>query len=404
MLGTHEGTFPREVWEEIYAFLILNLDHLVKVASLALERSRLGNHTLQMSTALITAGTVLPELPRADAYLDLGLRVMRACFAANVLPDGGTRELGPSYNHFIARLYLEAQLNCELNGHAGIEGLHASLIRQYEWLAAMAREDGTTLPFSDAYVMDGAADVRRMAALIPFTPSELPASRYLPNSGHAILRRGAWELAIDAQETVGGHQHHGRIQPVLRYAGEDILVDSGCCNYDRADLYDWMASADAHSVVFCEELPEDFRLYNTRVTHCSTEDTTLTAVYTYQSGEDTYTWERTATLYPDRVELCDRVSASRPLAFTGHWYMPGRPTAMAEDGDSARLHYRRRGTVAKQEVAGGYVTLTSSMPLVLTPAVGIGADRHTVQNACLSWRAVADALTVTTVIAFTPVE
>ena len=398
MLTTYENVFSKEVFAEIYDFLVLNLDHLAKVASHAIEKNMLGNHTLQMASALITAGTVLPELPASAEYYNIGCRVMKLCFDANVLSDGGTREMGPSYNHFIARLYLEAQKNCELNGYEGIAGLHDSLIRQYQWLASVATRKGMSLPLSDAYVMDSHADVARMARLIPFEPDFSKKSVYLPESGHLYLRCGEWELALDAQDSVGGHQHFGRIQPILSYADEAILVDSGCCNYDRGNLYSFLCSSKAHSVISAEEIPDNKNLYSVKVTEFNAELATATAELQAVSGEDSYTWRRTVSLTDDCVYITDTVNANRPLSFVGRFYLEGRPTAMTDAPEEKLITYNTCGHIAKQRLSHGTLTLTSSEQMKLEMAVGMDKNDSLTQNACLVWHADGDSLCVSTKI------
>jgi hypothetical protein len=324
---------------------------------------------------------------------------MAACFERNVLADGGTREMGPSYNHFIARLYLEGERHCALNGYESFAGLYDSLVRQYEWLDAMADRNGYTHLLSDGYRMDARADVSRCAALLGFTPREKPASLLLPESGHAVLRRGEWELTVDAQDSVGGHQHFGRIQPLLSYGQHKILVDTGCPNYDRGDFYRYAMTAEAHSVVCCDAFPDRKDVYGVRVVDFLPEIPSLTVEVTAENGQDRYVWRRTLALSDTELTVTDRVRASRPLDFYGQWYMPGRATVLSDGTAEGGVCYKAHGTVVKQALDGATVTLTSSLPLTLTPAVGMGEDMRITQNARLTWRHTGDDFTVTTRIA-----
>lgn len=400
MLGTHEDAFSKETWKQIYDFLELNLNHLCEEAQSALERSILGNHTLQMATALISAGTIFVEFDKAREYYEAGIKVMKACYDANVLPDGGTRETGPSYNHFIARLYLEAQKNCELNGYPGIDGLHESLIRQYQYLATIATKTGDSLLFSDAYRMDAHKDVKDMAKLIPFTPDFIKKSVLLNNSGYLFLRNNRWELAVDAQKSFGGHQHYGRIQPVLWRNGEEILVDSGCCNYDRGDFYFWLMSADAHSVVACDFFPDKPEIYDVDIADFNQEENSVEVRVKATLNQDWYVWTRKIIMKDETVDFIDEVSASREFPFYGYWYLASRPTVLTNDTTGAIEKYCNTGFIAKQRLNEGVLTVTSDVPMSLQRMPMMSTSNNLSYSERITWRSETKRIKVHTIFSY----
>lgn len=401
MLGSHPGAFTREEWAELYAFLDLNLSHLVADGRRSLQKGLLGNHTLQMGSALVSGGIEFAELPRAREYFSAGMDILRACFEKNVMPDGGTREVGPSYNHFIARLYLEAQKNCELNAYPELPGLHDSVIRQYQWLAAVARRDGRALRLSDAYGMDAHADVRRMAEIFPFTPDFSKRSVRMQPSEYILLRNPHWELALDAMPFYGGHQHYGRIQPLLWKDGEEILTDTGCCNYDRYDLYVWGMTAEAHSVVTCPELPLYTSSYDVRVLRFSAEENRVTARMRVSCGDRSYVWTRSVALGETGAEFTDHVEATGVMTFQGRWYLPGRPTALSE-GSAAQgcsvpgAIYITEGRVARQSLAHGPLVVESSLPMRLDRTAAMDDENRPAFLARLTWTHTGRDFTVRT--------
>ena len=405
MLATHQDVFNKEIWAEIYDFLELNLTHLCQEAQSALQKSILGNHTLQMSTALISAGTIFAELDNAQEYYQTGITVMKACYDACVFADGGTRETGPSYNHFIARLYLEAQKNCELNGYEGIVGLHESLIRQYQWLATIATKTGDSLLFSDAYRMDAHKDVQDMAKLIPFEPDFTKKSVVLPDSGYAFLRNHHWELALDAQKSFGWHQHFGRIQPLLWRNGEEILVDSGCCNYDRGDFYYWLMSADAHSVVSCDCFPNNPKLYDVRICEFNERENSVVVKVKATYNEDWYVWTRKIILKEEEVSFVDKVFANKAFPFYGHWYLANRPTALANDTQTENIEdYNDNGYLAKQRLQKGVLTVTSNVPLRLDRTPSMSKDNCLSYNERLTWREETNSIEVYTSFSYKEIK
>ena len=362
LLGSHPDAFTRDEWKEIYEFIDLNLFHLASEGDFDRTVRRLGNHTLQMASALISGGILFAELPRAREYFERGIDIMTACFHANVMPDGGTREVGPSYNHFIARLYLEAQKHCELNGYPEIDGLHDSVIRQYQWLATVANKAGRSLRLSDAYGMDAHADVRLMGEIYPFEADFSKKSVWLKDSGYIMLRNTRSEMAIDAMRFFGGHQHYGRIQPLLWADGEEVLTDTGCCNYDRGDLYVWGMTAEAHSVITCDAFPLYTSKYDVEVLSFDGDANTVTACMTVSYEDRSYTWTRTIALYEDGADFTDSIEADEEYAFKGRWYLPERATAMEEYSGAASpllsgAGYFPMGHVARQRLGSGSVTV-----------------------------------------------
>ena len=359
-LGTpeSESPFTKEEWKYIYDFLDLNLSHLMLETTESFHKNRTGNHTLQMGSALCSAGVLMPELPRAYEYLCRGCEVVAFCHRATIFPDGGSREASPSYSHFIARLYLEAELHLERNGYPQIAGLHDSLIRQYQWLAAMSTREGRNLRFSDSYGMDAHADIRRMAKLLDFEPDFTKKSVLMGDTGIFMLRSGRFELAVDAMKFYGGHQHSGRIAPILNVQGENVLCDTGCVNYDLSDLYPWVMSEEAHSVVTAG-FPFRGDKREVKLLSFDADNNTAKAEMSVTYGNKSYKWTRCFALTDSALSVDDYVSASGIMDFTGYWYLGSRATIID------------RSYTARQILSCGTLELRSTQPLTLdrTPAL-----------------------------------
>lgn len=402
MLGTYDDAFTKEEWKEIYDFIILNLSHLVEESIYSLSAHHLGNHTLQMGCALMTAGIMFAEFPDAETYYQQGFKVMEACYRENVMPDGGTKEVGPSYNHFIARMYLEAQKSCELNGYREIEGLHDSVIRQYQWLYTIATKTGRALRFDDAYGMDAHADVERMAEIYPFEIDRTKTSIWKKDSGYVLLRNENCEIAIDAMRFFGGHQHYGRIQPMFWYKGEEILTDTGCCNYDRTDLYAWSMVAESHSVVESPDFPVYQSSYDVKVLDFNPESNTFKASVTVSFENRSYTWTRKIALLEDGVEFHDTVTASEAFTFHGRWYLPARQTSLTEGklitGSVIPGDFINEGFGCLQRLKDGFVSLKSSELLSIGRTPSFDDNNRLNYNECLTWTRKEKDFSVTTTI------
>ncbi len=360
LLGTEGGdALSCEEWNFVYHLIELSLDHLVLECENAIACNRYGNHVLQMGSVLTSAGILFSEFPNAEEYTAEGRKTVRYCHENAIFADGGSNESSPSYSHFIARLYLEAEKHCELNDYPEIPGLHESIIRQYQWLATTALRCGKNLRTSDSYSLDAHADIRRMSKVVPFTPSFEKKSVWMRNSGFVMLRNDRFEVALDAMSFFGGHQHCGRLQPLLWINGEEVLADTGCYSYDFWDFYAWTMTAEAHSVVCCTAFPERDYEQKIEVIDFNAEHNRVTAKITAKYENLSYEWTRTLTLNDCALEIDDHVSASQQLAFCGRWYL-GKHSVDLE------------GTqVARQLLKGGILELSSTMPFQLdrTPAL-----------------------------------
>ncbi len=61
-------------------------------------------------------------------------------------------------------------------------------------------------------------------------------------------------LYVDAMPLNRGHQHLGRPQIILYRGNYPIIVDAGCCSYDRWELYLNLREAKMHNVIYSPEI------------------------------------------------------------------------------------------------------------------------------------------------------
>ncbi len=322
-----DAPFSAEDWRYLTDFIRLHADHLLEESKDRLERRHAQNHVLQIGVALIMAGALFPELERAGEYIRYGRETVRMNMERAIFPDGGSDEDSPSYSHFIARLYLEAYLLLENNGLEPVPGLRESVLRQYEWLRVTMAPDGEAPRISDSYGLDARADLARVSRLIPIRTHEERGDVLLPDSRVAVLRRGRLTLLADAMDYRRGHQHAGRPQILLWYGTDPILVDGGCCSYDRWELYLPLMTAAYHNVI---RVPGP---------HDSRENTIRTfldasrmeeGILRFGADVDTaagasYRWERELTVSGDGKTLilsdrAEQTSDGEPLPFESNLY------------------------------------------------------------------------------------
>jgi len=248
-----EKAFDEAKWNFIYKVIEKHADHLLEEAAYHEKKGDAQNHVLQVGAALIYVGCLFPEFKNALEYIRLGKIIVKQNLDGSIFDDGGNNEGSPSYSHFIARLYFDSYMLLENNGYEPIGGVKESTKKQYELLYQMSNSLGQTVTFNDCYVMDAHKDIEIIESVSDIKIDKNKKSVAFDESGFAVLRKGDYEVFVDAMPQRGWHQHSGKPNIQIFFKGEPILVDSGACNYDRRMFRQYLTTAPAHNVVFVEE-------------------------------------------------------------------------------------------------------------------------------------------------------
>lgn len=324
-----QGTddLSREDWEFIYTCVKTHVDHMTDEGERYLEITEPDNHRLQIGTALILYGALFPEMFDQEKLLRIGKGLVEINMKKSIFDDGCNNEDSMSYSHFIARLYLEAELVLEKNGFETVEGCKESIQKQYEFLYKFSTRQGKTVQFGDSYVFDAEKDVEFINSFYPLTFKREKKTELFASSRMAVLRNARFEVFIDAMDMTEWHQHFGRPQFIVFCDGLPMVVDSGSVNYDRGYFRRRLNSEKGHSVIYSPSIPltrqpsnetlavEDFK---------DLEDEKLLTVSNTVTGSDgtSYKWLRTFRLFEDRLEIIDTVNASKPLNFVSQLFLP----------------------------------------------------------------------------------
>lgn len=306
-------------WERIYEAIALHADHVLGEARDQLEEDRdfRGNHFLQKGVALLYAGILLPGLVDPGC-IDVGRRIVWEQMENEITSDGASVEASPSYSHFIARLFLEAHLLLQHNGLDPVPGLEDSIRRQYSYLSVIRAPSGKTLQLSDSYAMDATADIELVSHLADVPGPKKVETRCFERSGFCVLRAGRFCVYVDATP-VGLWHHHGGKPNVLAYVdGRPLLVDSGCCNYDRLIRDDRLVTDPAHNCVVVDEPPltqrdRDLAEMEIRNFEESPEGATVTVLTRHETEDLRIEWTRTVRVRDAELEVRDRLESSRPV-------------------------------------------------------------------------------------------
>ncbi len=327
-----------EQWHFVYELLGLHVRHLHKEGKEHRELQKigqkLGNHTLQIGMALIMVGCLLPELEDSAEMQATGQTIVENILLQAISPEGVSRENAVSYAHFIARLFVEADLLLEYNGYGGLSD-RDRICKQYEYLYQFSSPQGKSMQIGDSYALDAVADVEFVGSFYPLDFPREKRTVVMPRGGLAVLRNSRFDLYIDAMQPgpngYAFHRHYGKPTFVFYGDGKPLVVDRGCPNYDRSDLYCELYVASAHNVITCDEMPLDIDLYTSDVRETVTlsaltvEDGAQKISVTNRTTDPTgreFTAVREFALYEDRLEITDTVTASEKLHFASRLNIP----------------------------------------------------------------------------------
>jgi len=363
LLGSRDGALERDDWRFLYDLIELHAEHELSEARHGLQGSGRGNHFQQLGVSLVTVGVMFPEFAHAKEYLEAGRSVVKKILQNEITPDGGSIEGSPSYSHFIARLYVECYLILKNNRLDEIEGLYESICAQYEFLYQFSTRDGKTLRFGDSYRMDVHADIERVKDLLSLKLSEHKETRLFPAIGCAVLRNEYFEVFVDNSVPATFHQHFGRPQIAVYAVGEQVISDSGCVNYDRHDLREFLKEPTSHNVV--DTVKTRGAKPETAVTDfCETENRVRFTVKYAKNGVE---WcnIRTIALCGKTIRITDDLEASEPLQFVSTLHFDAKDTRISEDGYTAR-----------QLLDNGVIVLKTSEPMKQSFQPAMGEDNR----------------------------
>ncbi len=334
-----DDVFSEAEWNRIYDLIKLHADHLYKESVEHAKTKVTGNHKQQIAMAIIMIGTLFPEFGHSEEYIEVG-STMVADNIVQDFDDGVGVDNAPSYYHFSARLFTEACLLLRYNGGKRIEGLEESIRRQYEFLYQFSSPCGKTIQFGDSYVMDALTDIEFVNRIFPLNFKREKKSMIFAGGQQAVLRNSYFEVYIDAKRTSSKgngytwHPHYGKPTYVVYAAGKPVVIDRGCPNYNRGDIYSSHYIESAHNVITCDEMPlatqkslspsgVDVQI---RITdyHADNSVQSLKVENTY-TGKDgkRFVWTRLFELSENTLRVSDVVKADEKMHFTSYTYIPG---------------------------------------------------------------------------------
>lgn len=357
MLGMGSDALTREQWKTVYELIKQHRDHLQKEGIVKDETSARGNHSLQIGMALIMLSCLFPEFGDSELYAKTGRYIVKVNCDKQLTEEGVDIEDSPTYAHFIARLYFEANRLLKINGYDPVPGVPEKLPLQYEYLYQYSSPKGITMQVGDAYAMDAERDIEFVNSVEPLPFERKKKTVFYKKSGMFVLRNGWYSVYVDmipediharkshmAPKQIiwggmyGHHQHYGR-PGIICFGGDQMLVnESGGMNYDCEGLRIMYATQTGHNVISCDEIPLHERLTHIEtdeilsVIDCGDGEEPYLVLQNATKGEDgkNFTWVRKIELTKEMIRVTDSVTASEKMHFHNNLHMPYARTGYAD--------------------------------------------------------------------------
>lgn len=226
-----------------------------------IEYHLLANHLFKNAKALLFAGFFL-EGADAGRWLGKGLEILQRELDEQVLPDAGHFERSPMYHSMILEDCLDLLNLCRGSALPETGDLSTRLNpicrKMAAFLLGMAHPDGRIALFNDAAFgieAEPAELAEYCGRLLGEAPRE-PSGRSwaFTETGYFVMApREGDRLIIDCgpvgPDYQPGHAHCDTLSFELSLAGRRVLVDSGCCQYEDAEIRRYNRGNAGHNTV-----------------------------------------------------------------------------------------------------------------------------------------------------------
>jgi hypothetical protein len=387
-------------------------------------------HLLGEAVMLAALGKLLPQMPRAARWRELGEAMVLEQMRRQVRNDGSHFEQSAYYHLYAVDLFLLHRLLhpdtpewFDLKLEKMAEFLHA-LVSASGLLALIGDEDGGRLfhPYGDRrrfaeatlascarwrgrpeWMRNPAAEWEQSVwwmgpgplAAAPAPASNPTSSRWFADAGLAVLRSGGAHALIDAGgfgSGSAGHSHADTLSLVAFRAGEELLIDPGTFTYvSDPNARQRFRSTAAHNTVSINsqeqaEAQGPFRWNNPpRVELLHWNSTEVRDILDARCRYRGFTHRRSVVfLKPDWMVVLDRVSGPEGIhRVEQRWLTPEgvagefldtRPAAIAEPAERSAAFGSREG--ARRWIA----RWEGKLPANLVAVICFGGGRAAIQD------------------------
>lgn len=372
-----------------------------------LERRSTNNILTGMANALAYVSIMLPEAKEAADWQKLAIEKRAWHMQKDVYPDGAFVELTQLYNYWVTHQFLELLLLAKKNDVA-LPDVFERHEKMYEFLLHTSTPDRGWMPLADSddgfakmatgmatgALLYGREDMRWLGPQeVPpgliwqfpiktlesyaTMPAKKPSfnSHMMPYAQYGVMRTG-WEkddrwLLFDCAPFGGPHTHCDQHQ-VLVYAGRDLLIDPGTCDYKAKDR-PYYISNEAHNVLLIDGKGTDRRTHPEVVSWSLKDHAEFASSKVENSG---YMHQRSVLFVkPDYWVVVDHIIGKAPEeapALTRLFHLaPGEVTT---DANSVRTTFEQGQNIwvhaadgASLRIRDGLAVIVKGRPQVTIP-------------------------------------
>lgn len=228
----------------------------LRFLSRRLEVHLLGNHLFANAKALLFGGLFFDGC-EADAWYELGNKIISGQINEQILSDGGHFERSPMYHSLLLEDILDL-INLHYAFGKSINPCwHEVIAKMLAWLSAMTHPDGEITFFNDSAigVAPKGCELVDYAKRLGMQPSFLPSVRsgLLLDSGFARIEVGDILIFADVGSVgptyLPGHAHAGTLSFELSIYGRRLLVNSGTSEYRNGAERERQRGTAAHNTI-----------------------------------------------------------------------------------------------------------------------------------------------------------
>ena len=361
-----------------------------------------GNHAMSESFGIWLAGTLFPELKRAETYRALGRAVLEREAATHIFPDGAYSMYSLNYHRFILHVYFLAMRLGELNGDRFSDALYQSISRSLDFFYQLIEPASGEMPvfgsndgalvcpldscdFTDYrptlqmgwYLLHGkrlfdsgawdeslfwlwgqSSHVVTTSVVQERLKSSLHGQDNFPDGGVHILRGESSAAFIRCADYRERPSHADQLHVDLWMRGQNVAVDAGTFLYNGGGLWqNGLARTSVHNTVTVDGADQMLRFSRFTWGEWSRGRVLKQTEREWQGEHDGYARfgvkhvRSVISLEADRWLIVDRLRGDRPHRFSLQWLLNDLPYSVTPETSEIRLKsqpeiYTRMGLLA----------------------------------------------------------
>lgn len=347
-----------------------------------------GNHAMSESFGIWLAGTLFPELKRAETYRALGRAVLEREAATHIFPDGAYSMYSLNYHRFILHVYFLAMRLGELNGDRFSDALYQSISRSLDFLVQLIEPASGEMPvfgsndgalvcpldscdFTDYrptlqmgwYLLHGkrlfdagawdeslfwlwgqSSHVVTTSVVQERLKSSLHGQDNFPDGGVYILRGESSAAFIRCADYRERPSHADQLHVDLWMRGQNVAVDAGTFLYNGGGLWqNGLARTSVHNTVTVDGADQMLRFSRFTWGEWSRGRVLKQTEREWQGEHDGYARfgvqhiRSVISLEADCWLVVDRLRGDRPHRFSLQWLLNDFPYSVMPEVTEIRL-------------------------------------------------------------------